>query len=220
MTERRDSFWAQAGQVIWGICALIGGSVLLVGAIKLLEAAWQPVGPVFWMIVGHALAWGMLLALGCIGIVIAAIPAFSTIKDWATRARWDNTLRVGGALLALVVGLWIVLIAVESSIGLGGEPTSGGWHPGRYEGGGLIDQTPIKKNGQRSYQFEPGDIERARHRDARFTFRVYQRAAKRRERLSGEHLAAFDRALDWAQMGTKGDSRGGLPNTSVLVMNE
>ena len=36
------------------------------------------------------------------------------------------------------------------------------------------------------------------HRDARFTFRVYQRAAKRRERLAGEHLAAFDRALDWA----------------------
>ncbi|HXF00953.1 MAG TPA: hypothetical protein VN458_11480 [Solirubrobacterales bacterium] len=29
------------------------------------------------------------------------------------------------------------------------------------------------------------------HRDARFTFRVYQRAAKRRERLAGEHLAAF-----------------------------
>ena len=39
------------------------------------------------------------------------------------------------------------------------------------------------------------------HRDARFTFRVYQRAAKRRERLAGEHLAAFDRALDWAGMG-------------------
>jgi len=39
------------------------------------------------------------------------------------------------------------------------------------------------------------------HRDARFTFRVYQRAAKRRERLAGEHLAAFDRALEWAGMG-------------------
>ena len=41
------------------------------------------------------------------------------------------------------------------------------------------------------------------HRDARFTFRVYQRAAKRRERLSGAHLAAFDRALEWAGMGRK-----------------
>ena len=39
------------------------------------------------------------------------------------------------------------------------------------------------------------------HRDARFTFRVYQRAAKRRERLVGEHLVAFDRALQWAGMG-------------------
>jgi integrase len=58
------------------------------------------------------------------------------------------------------------------------------------------------------------------HRDARFTFRVYQRAAKRRERLSGEHLAAFDRALDWAQMGTKGDFRGSVPNPRVLVGNE
>lgn len=42
------------------------------------------------------------------------------------------------------------------------------------------------------------------HTDARFTFRVYQRAAKRRERLSGEHLAAFDRALGWAQLAGKG----------------
>jgi integrase len=39
------------------------------------------------------------------------------------------------------------------------------------------------------------------HRDARFTFRVYQRAAKRRERLTGELLAAFDRALERAEMG-------------------
>jgi hypothetical protein len=40
------------------------------------------------------------------------------------------------------------------------------------------------------------------HRDARFTFRVYQRAAKRRERLIGAHLMAFDRALERA--GTSG----------------
>jgi integrase len=42
------------------------------------------------------------------------------------------------------------------------------------------------------------------HRDARFTFRVYQRAAKRRERLTGAHLAAFDRALEWAGLHTGG----------------
>ena len=45
------------------------------------------------------------------------------------------------------------------------------------------------------------------HQDARFTFRVYQRAAKRRERLGGEHLAAFDRACEWAAGSGGGDSR-------------
>lgn len=46
------------------------------------------------------------------------------------------------------------------------------------------------------------------HRDARFTFRVYQRAAKRREKLSSRYLEAFDAACDWAQMGTNGCSGG------------
>ena len=44
------------------------------------------------------------------------------------------------------------------------------------------------------------------HRDARFTFRVYQKAAKRREKLSGRYLEAFDKARDWARMGTRADS--------------
>lgn len=44
------------------------------------------------------------------------------------------------------------------------------------------------------------------HRDARFTFRVYQRAARRREKLTSRYLKAFDAACDWAQMGTKGTS--------------
>lgn len=48
------------------------------------------------------------------------------------------------------------------------------------------------------------------HRDARFTFRVYQRAAKRRERLTGAHLAAFDRALEWA--GLRQESADAVPN--------
>lgn len=39
------------------------------------------------------------------------------------------------------------------------------------------------------------------HEDPAFTFRVYQKAAKRRERLSGAYLEAFDAALDWAEMG-------------------
>jgi len=43
------------------------------------------------------------------------------------------------------------------------------------------------------------------HRDARFTFRVYQRAAKRRARLTGVHLAAFDRALEWAALSKRAE---------------
>ena len=40
------------------------------------------------------------------------------------------------------------------------------------------------------------------HEDPGFTFRVYQRAAKHREKLSGAYLEAFDRALEWATIGT------------------
>jgi integrase len=39
------------------------------------------------------------------------------------------------------------------------------------------------------------------HTDPGFTFRVYQRAVKRRERLNDAYLAAFDQALEWAEMG-------------------
>ena len=64
------------------------------------------------------------------------------------------------------------------------------------------------------------------HRDARFTFRVYQRAAKQRERLIGAHLAAFDRALEWAGMGMKtsheptpGQLKGELAALNSAVMS-
>lgn len=43
------------------------------------------------------------------------------------------------------------------------------------------------------------------HEDPRFTLRVYAQATKRRDRLSGPHLKAYDAALEWAQMGTSGD---------------
>ena len=39
------------------------------------------------------------------------------------------------------------------------------------------------------------------HTDPAFTFRVYQKAAKRRERLSGAYLEAFDHVLQWADVG-------------------
>ncbi len=42
------------------------------------------------------------------------------------------------------------------------------------------------------------------HEDPGFTFRVYQRAVKRRDRLTGVYLAAFDEALEWAEMGRIG----------------
>lgn len=40
------------------------------------------------------------------------------------------------------------------------------------------------------------------HEDPRFTLRVYAQATKRRDRLTGPHLKAYDRALEWALMGT------------------
>jgi integrase len=42
------------------------------------------------------------------------------------------------------------------------------------------------------------------HEDPRFTLRVYTQATKRRDRLAGPHLRAYDRAIEWAQMGTHG----------------
>jgi integrase len=39
------------------------------------------------------------------------------------------------------------------------------------------------------------------HEDPRFTLRVYAQATKRRDRLTGAHLKAYDRAFEWASMG-------------------
>jgi integrase len=43
------------------------------------------------------------------------------------------------------------------------------------------------------------------HEDPRFTLKVYAQASKRRDRLTGPHLKAYDRALEWAQMGTSAE---------------
>ena len=54
------------------------------------------------------------------------------------------------------------------------------------------------------------------HRDFRFTFSTYQKAAKRRGKLTGHYLEAFDAARDWAQMGTNPDSGdAALPSAEV-----
>jgi hypothetical protein len=39
------------------------------------------------------------------------------------------------------------------------------------------------------------------HEDPTFAISVYAKAVKRRERLSDEYRAAFDRALEWAEIG-------------------
>jgi len=41
--------------------------------------------------------------------------------------------------------------------------------------------------------------------DPRFTLKVYAQASKRRDRLTGPHLKAYDRTLEWAQMGTSAE---------------
>ncbi len=54
------------------------------------------------------------------------------------------------------------------------------------------------------------------HEDPTFTIRVDAKAAKRRERLSGEYLAAFVRALEWARMGTEeSPSSPGVPDGQI-----
>ena len=40
------------------------------------------------------------------------------------------------------------------------------------------------------------------HEDPRFTFRVYAQASKRRDRLAKVQLKEYDRALEWAAMGS------------------
>jgi hypothetical protein len=44
-------------------------------------------------------------------------------------------------------------------------------------------------------------VEQLGHEDPAFTFRVYQRAVKRRDKLSGTLLEEFDRGLEWAEIG-------------------
>jgi integrase len=40
------------------------------------------------------------------------------------------------------------------------------------------------------------------HEDPRFTLRAYTQATNRRERLSELHRKQYDRAIEWAKMGT------------------
>jgi len=68
-----------------------------------------------------------------------------------------------------------------------------------------------------SLRFACGDdpvfvAEQGGWKDPAFALKVYAKAVRRRERLTGGHLAAFDAALDWAQMGTNADERPSQPS--------
>jgi len=52
------------------------------------------------------------------------------------------------------------------------------------------------------------------HEDPRFTLRAYAQASKRRERLARPQRDAFDRALEWARMGTNEPLTVPEPTTS------
>ena len=58
------------------------------------------------------------------------------------------------------------------------------------------------------------------HKDARFTFRIYQRAAKRRQKLSGRYLEAFDAALVWAHLGARGETEQFDPFPVLVAEDE
>jgi integrase len=52
------------------------------------------------------------------------------------------------------------------------------------------------------------------HEDVRFMLKVYAQAVNRRERMSQAHREAFDRAVEWARMGTN------EPEQAEAVPNE
>jgi integrase len=56
--------------------------------------------------------------------------------------------------------------------------------------------------------------EQVGHTNPTFTLSVYAKATKRRGRLSGAYLEAYDRALDWATMG-QNDEIGALDTASA-----
>jgi hypothetical protein len=115
MLERRGSGSIQVGEGVVGGCALIDG-VVLGGAGKLSEAIGASAWPSLSMTVAdRGLAWGFYVTTFGVGLLIAVLPSYSTVKGWYQRAWWANTLRVGSAILCAIIGLWVALIAVETS---------------------------------------------------------------------------------------------------------
>ena len=83
---------------------------------------------------------------------------------------------------------------------------------------GRTDHVPLAAAG-RSQVFAAPAAMTSRYTSAQIgheddaTLRVYAGATKRRERLSGPRLKAYDRALEWARMGTSGEVRRCLRST-------
>ncbi len=55
------------------------------------------------------------------------------------------------------------------------------------------------------------------HTKAGFSMRVYARAVSRRQRLAGNHLVEFERALDWARMGTNEFFPSSQPEPAPII---
>jgi hypothetical protein len=53
--------------------------------------------------------------------------------------------------------------------------------------------------------------------DPTFTLRVYAKATKRRERLTGNYGTEFDRACEWALLGTNEPGSAEAPTATSLV---
>lgn len=67
-----------------------------------------------------------------------------------------------------------------------------------------------------SLRFGAGDdvvyvSEQIGHESAEFSMRVYAKAIRRRDKLSGDHLREFDKAIELARIGTKADEALGEP---------
>jgi len=70
------------------------------------------------VIISDVLAGATWLALLSFGTALALSPIHSTIKSWSERSDWENTLRVAGAALGLIIGISIVQRAMTLGLGV------------------------------------------------------------------------------------------------------
>lgn len=68
------------------------------------------------IVLGHVIAALYFLTLIAFGTALATSPVYSTIKGWHGRSDLQNTLRILGAAVAVLVGLGIVFGALRTGI--------------------------------------------------------------------------------------------------------